>query len=97
MLFDFLNWGNDPKTALTNIVEHNGNYYYVDSRYTFDHGYETMIFHCDANGKVTNWLDLYAEWYSSQEEMAARHKQIVDDIGLYLKRNENEDDEDVYC
>ena len=91
-------WGNDPKTALTNIVEHHGNYYYVDSRYTFDHGYETMIFHCNANGQVTDWCDLYAEWYTSQKEMATRHKQIIDDISFYLKHNENEDgDEDVCC
>ena len=57
-----------------------------------------MIFHCNANGQVTDWCDLYAEWYTSQKEMATRHKQIIDDISFYLKHNENEDgDEDVCC
>lgn len=47
-------WGNDPNTALTNIVELNGSHYYVDSRYTFDAGYETMVFPCNENGNVTS-------------------------------------------
>lgn len=29
---------------LSNVVYRNGKYYYVSSCYTFDHGYETMIF-----------------------------------------------------
>lgn len=66
--------------ALSDIVELNGNYYYIDSCYTMDHGYETMIFPCDSNGEVTDWGELYAEWYDSRTEMANRHKAIVADL-----------------
>lgn len=66
--------------ALSNIVELEGNYYYIDSCYTFDHGYETMIFPCDSNGNVTDWGELYAEWYEDRAAMEARHKEIVADL-----------------
>ena len=62
---------------LSVVVELNGNYYYVDSCYTLDHGYETMVFACDANGNVTNWGDLYAEWYDNAAEMETGHNNIV--------------------
>lgn len=66
--------------ALTNIVELDGNYYYIDSCYTLDQGYETMIFPCDSNGNVTDWGELYAEWYNTRTEMESRHKEIVADL-----------------
>lgn len=78
MLFDF------RKDSLSNVVEHKGNYYYVDSCYTLDHGYETMIFPCDENGNVTNWGELYTEWYENATEMEMRHEAIVADIGSVL-------------
>ena len=77
-------WGNDPSTALTNIVELNGNHYLVDSRYTFDAGYETMVFPCNKNGNVTSWGDLYVEHYITQEQMNARHKEIVENLSVYI-------------
>jgi hypothetical protein len=42
------------------VFEHKGNYYYADIANTFDAGPECMIFSCDENGKVTSWLELYA-------------------------------------
>lgn len=71
-------------TKLSDVVEHKGNYYFVDSCYTLDHGYETMIFACDANGNVTDWSDLYCDRYLSEREMVAAHKAIVADIGMAL-------------
>ena len=50
----------DRNGALTDIVEIKGKYYYVDSCFTFDNSYETMVFPCTPNGTVTNWMDLYA-------------------------------------
>lgn len=62
---------------LMDVVYRNGKYYYVSSCYTFDHGYETMIFYCDKNGSVTDWGDLYCERYSDEFAMARRHNEIV--------------------
>ena len=47
-MFDLKNFRND---ALTDVVELDGKFYYIDSCYAFDHGYETMVFPCDSKGK----------------------------------------------
>lgn len=71
-------------TKLSDVVEHKGNYYFVDSCYTLDHGYETMIFACDENGNVTDWGDLYCDIHLSERQMIDAHKAIVADIGMVL-------------
>lgn len=71
-------------TKLSDVVEHKGNYYFVDSCYTLDHGYETMIFPCTKEGNVTNWCELYCEIYDTETEMQDAHKAIVADIGSVL-------------
>lgn len=77
--------GNDPSTALSDVVQHsNGNYYYVDSRYTYDHGYETMVFSCDDKGEVSSWSDHYAETYASIEAMQTRHAEIIANMEKYV-------------
>lgn len=78
--------------ALSDIVESNGKHFYVDSCNTPDHGYETMVFACDANGNVTDWMDLYAEWYDTASAMKDGHKVIVEKIkNGTLEWNEQED------
>ena len=71
---------NFRKNALTDIVEVNGNHYCVDSVYTIDHGYETMVFACDANGNVTNWCDLYCDIYDTESEMREGHYHVVNNL-----------------
>ena len=66
--------------VFTDIVEYNGNYYYVDSRWTCDHGYETMAFHCDGNGNVLCWSDLYCDRYSTAVQMERGHQQAIESI-----------------
>lgn len=72
------------ETALSDVVKLNGNYYYVDSCYTLDHGYETMVFACDSNRNVTDWSDLYCEIYDNRDEMEIRHYEIIADLGSVL-------------
>lgn len=55
-----------------------GNFYYVDSNNTWDHGYETMVFACDSEGNVTSWAELDVMLYDSLEEMQAGHKAMVE-------------------
>ena len=74
----------NKSTKLSDVVEHKGNYYYIDSCYTLDHGYETMVFACDVNGNIFDWTELYSDWYSTKEEMEIGHKAIIADIGSVL-------------
>ena len=74
----------DRNGALTDIVEIKGKYYYVDSCFTFDNSYETMVFPCTPNGTVTNWMHLYARWYKTSIDMRNGHKEIVENLENYL-------------
>ena len=69
---------------MKSYIEYNGKYYYVSSCFTLDHGYETMIFHCDDKGNVLDWGDLYAEWYETAEEMNAGHERIITHLDEYI-------------
>lgn len=69
---------------MKSYIEYNGKYYYVSSCFTFDHGYETMIFLCDDKGNVLDWGDLYAEWYETEEEMTAGHERITTHLDEYI-------------
>ena len=53
------------------------NYVAVDTCYTFDRGWETMVFPCDKNGNILSWLDLDAMLYSSRQEAAIGHVEMV--------------------
>ena len=51
-----------------------------------DHGYdgvpkwyETMVFKCDAAGKVTDWLELDCERYTTRDEAIEGHGRMVAD------------------
>lgn len=70
----------------TDIVKVDGIYYLVDSCFTFDCGFETMIFMCNDDGKVIDWCDLYVEHYNTKSEMEIRHYEIVSELekGLIL-------------
>jgi uncharacterized protein YcgL (UPF0745 family) len=52
-------------------------YLYIDSRDTFDVGLETMVFICDKNGEVTDWMDLDSDRYSTVDEMELGHKRMI--------------------
>jgi len=60
------------------IINRNGKDYFVSTNDTYDHGFETMIFPCDANGKITDWGELYAKVYDSIEEATEGHKNACD-------------------
>lgn len=75
---------NFRENALTDIVELNGNYYYIDSVDVPFSGCETMVFHCNENGNVSDWSELYCERYTDAIEMETRHKEIVANLGKIL-------------
>lgn len=55
-----------------------GEFVYIDTCFTLDHGWETMVFACTENGDVVSWVDLDAEWYNSEEEAIDGHKNMVE-------------------
>ena len=55
----------------------NGNYVFIDSRDTLDKGYETMVFECNENGVVDNWLELDVARYKTIEEMTEGHVKMI--------------------
>jgi len=59
-------------------INRDGKHYFVSTNDTFDHGFETMIFRCDADGKVTDWGDLFSERYGTIEEATEGHKTACD-------------------
>lgn len=54
-----------PHTNGTNgvgvVIKINQSYYLVDKADTFDVGWETMVFHCNKDGEVTDWQELYTD------------------------------------
>ena len=74
------------KQALTDVVETatEGKYVYLDTRYTMDHGYETMGFPAsspDAD-QPDSWGELYCltRHYDSFEEAEEGHKEVIEEI-----------------
>lgn len=79
--------------SLTDIVfAKDGKFYYVDSCYTLDRGWETMVFPCDSHGEVENWIEVFAEWYNSIEDMINGHHYVCcyleECLKKYAHRNE---------
>ena len=66
----------DNKSS-TVIITRSGQYVLIDTCWTLDHGYETMVFECDPNGRVTSWSDLDVAWYHSKEEADIGHANMI--------------------
>lgn len=63
---------------LTNLVKTSNGYVLIDTCFTLDHGWETMVFECDENGKVNKWLELDVDRYGSQVAAENGHWQMVE-------------------
>lgn len=61
-----------------------GKYYVVDSCYTIDHGFESIIFRADSDG-VTYGTDLYMRWYDTRDEMIQGHNEILNSLPELLE------------
>lgn len=58
----------------------NGKYVVIDTCYTADHGYETMVFKATGqNGtEPESWSDIDAAWYESWEEARLGHLDMIE-------------------
>lgn len=63
--------------ATTVVKTKTRGYVYIDTRYTFDCGWETMVFRCNKNGEVIDWIDLDVDRYNSREEADRGHYRMV--------------------
>lgn len=62
---------------MKNIIKKNGKHYLVSTVDTFDNGWETMVFLCDADGEVADWAELACNRYSDREEADTGHFEMV--------------------
>lgn len=55
--------------------------YLVSTAFTFDRGWETMVFETK-NGAIESWgwEDLYAQWYDSADEAMIGHAFVVKNL-----------------
>lgn len=53
-------------------------YVWIDTCDTFDRGWETMVFRCDENGNVLDWMDLDSELYINENNAAKGHDEMVE-------------------
>lgn len=54
-----------------------GRYVMIDTCYTWDHGWETMVFACNERGEVIDWRSLDMENYETQTGAAMGHYGMV--------------------
>ena len=72
---------------LSHIVECNGKKYFIDSNYTFDYGYETMVFDVLKNNDI-DWSGIYVERHSSYQKMEKQHYIICNNLENYINIKE---------
>jgi hypothetical protein len=51
--------------------------FYIDTCYTPDHGWETMVFRCNAYGTVISWDELDCYRYPDENEAKIGHCEVV--------------------
>ena len=69
----------------SDIVKSNGRYYYVDSRDTFDgRGFETMVFNCNNEYKISSWTPVYTNHYKNFDDMEENHFYLINNLEDFL-------------
>ena len=74
----------DTRRELSHMVKANNKFYYVDSTYTLDCGYETMAFDCDETGYITDWCGVYTGRYLTKTDMVKGHDRICNNLEGYI-------------
>lgn len=75
------------------VETNDGKLYYIDSCWTMDHGYETMVFaaeksQLDGEYNVTSWNDLYVNIYSDYDKMKSHHEWLTEHLEFALAEEE---------
>ena len=72
-------------------------YVWIDTCYTVDHGWETMVFASDKNGNVSNWMDLDCDIYVTLEPcpMCSWAIKLSRIRNVYYCTSKSEDENDI--
>jgi hypothetical protein len=64
----------------TTVVETKSRgYVHIDTRWSIDSKWETMVFKCNANGTVTDWIHpLDVRHYDTKEAAQTGHDEIIE-------------------
>lgn len=62
----------------TTIKTKTRGYVWIDTCFTLDHGWETMVFSCDENGNVSSWLDLDYDIYATESQASEGHEEMIE-------------------
>lgn len=53
-------------------------YVWIDTCFTLDHGWETMVFASDRSGNVLDWMDLDCDIYATELQASEGHDEMVE-------------------
>lgn len=64
---------------LTTVIERGGKFFLVSTVYAnvFPVGWETLVFPCEPDGRVTDWVDVAAKRHANAEQAKAGHAKMV--------------------
>lgn len=62
------------QTVIVRDVKGEQRTFMVSTCNTFDAGWETMVFACEPDGRITEWGNLYCARYEDQTAAAAGHE-----------------------
>lgn len=63
-----------------------GCYYCILSTYNIAiDEFETSVYPCNSEGKITDREDVYKRWYDTRKEMIAGHAEIMTNLSDYLE------------
>ena len=65
------------KSILIDIVKSNEIYVKIDTRFTFDHGWKTMVFECNENGTIKDLIEMDKDMYISKEDANIGHLNMI--------------------
>ncbi len=74
----------DRTIYLENVVEYNGEHYYISSLFA-DEGFQTLVFHYDTTNGIDNWNPLYIHMYRTSEEMERGHSYACTHVGECIR------------
>jgi hypothetical protein len=69
----------NPNVIKQVVIEREGKNYFVSTVLPpmgLGNRYETMVFNCTPDGKVTNWTEILVKYYSNQIDAINGHNEI---------------------
>lgn len=68
-----------PNVVKQSVVQHDGKHYFISTVMPpvgLGNSYETMIFHCDSDGNVTDWGEITVKYYNNYIDALNGHMEF---------------------